>query len=152
MIAVLDDATVRAALDGVDDPEYPGVSIVELGLVSDVRIADGCVEVDLIPTFSGCPALSMIAADVEVAVGGVDGVVAVAVQFVDRPVWTPERIAPNARERIGREFTVAVALTGRPASCPRCGGALVEESMFGPVRCRSIRRCLACAERIETIR
>jgi len=142
-----------AALAGVDDPEYPGVSIVELGLLEAVRVDGPRVEVDLVPTFSGCPALAFIAADAEAAVRAVDGVDDVTVRFVSTPVWGPERIAPGARVRIAADFAVAVAVPGRPTSCPVCGAAaLVEESMFGPVRCRSIRRCRACGERIETIR
>ncbi len=151
-MTVVDAAAVDAALSSVDDPEYPGVSIAELGLVAAVRIADGGVDVDLVPTFSGCPALAMIAADVEASVGAVAGVARVAVRFVDTPVWTPERIAPDARRRIAADFTVAVDLPSTPAVCPRCGGRLVLESLFGPTRCRDVRRCVACDEWIETIR
>ena len=144
---------VWAALRGVDDPEYPGVSIVDLGLVEDVRVEGGRVDVDLVPTFSGCPALAMIAADVRAAIGVLDTVDDIEVRFVHSPVWTPERIAPSAREAIAEHFTVAVTTIGRPTPCPRCGAAaLVEESMFGPVRCRSIHRCRSCGERIEVIR
>lgn len=144
---------VMGALRGVDDPEYPGVSIVDLGLVEAVRVEGGRVEVDLIPTFSGCPALKMIADDVRASVGAVDTVEDVDVRFVPTPVWTPERIAPTARRAIAEQFTVAVASIGRPTPCPRCGAvALVEESMFGPVRCRSIHRCRSCGERVEVVR
>jgi ring-1,2-phenylacetyl-CoA epoxidase subunit PaaD len=145
---------VLAALRGVDDPEYPGVSIVELGLVEDVRVlGDGRVEVDLVPTFSGCPALAFIADDVTRAVGGLDAVADVAVTFVSSPAWTPARIAPSARERIGADFGVAVQIGPVLPACPNCGvRALVEESLFGPVRCRSVDRCRACGEVVETIR
>ncbi len=66
MNAVLD------ALATVDDPEYPGVSIVDLGLVERVEVSGRSVEVDLVPTFSGCPALEMIATDVAATVGALD--------------------------------------------------------------------------------
>jgi ring-1,2-phenylacetyl-CoA epoxidase subunit PaaD len=144
---------VWQALQGVDDPEYPGVSIVDLGLVDRVQIDGRRVEVDLVPTYSGCPALSMIASDVRAAVGAVDGVGDVEVRFVAEPVWTPERIAPGARASIGSSFGIAVAPPGQPATCPRCGAdALVEQSAFGPVRCRSIHRCRSCGEIIEAFR
>ncbi len=142
-----------AALCGVDDPEYPGVSIVELGLVERVAVDGDVVEVDLVPTFSGCPALAMIADDVRAAVDALGGVRRVDVRFVPSPVWTPERITPAGRHAIAEEFAVAVAVLDRPVSCPRCGTpALSEESMFGSTRCRSIRRCGSCGEAIETIR
>lgn len=144
---------VDTALRGVDDPEYPGVSIVDLGLVAAVRIDGRRVEVDLIPTFSGCPALSMIAADVEAALARLESVDDVEVRFVATPVWSPERISPAARRTIAERLTVAVESIGRPTTCPHCHAtALVEESMFGPVRCRSIHRCRACGERVEVIR
>jgi ring-1,2-phenylacetyl-CoA epoxidase subunit PaaD len=139
------------ALRAVDDPEYPGVSIVDLGLVERVSVERGRVEIDLVPTFSGCPALEMIEADVRAAVGALAD--DVAVQFVASPAWTPERITELARRQLADDLSVAVATPSRPAQCPRCGAdGLVEESMFGPVRCRSIRRCRACGEAVETIR
>ena len=142
---------VWQALSSVDDPEYPGVSIVDLGLVERVATVDGRVEVDLVPTFSGCPALQMIVADVRAAVGALAG--DVDVHFVPTPAWTPERITESARRRLASDFSVAVATPTRPAQCPHCGAdALIEESMFGPVRCRSIGRCRACGEAVETIR
>ena len=141
------------ALRAVDDPEYPGVSIVGLGLVEDVRVDGRRVEVDLVPTYSGCPALSMIAADVREAVGALDDVDDVDVRFVAEPAWTPARIAPAARAAIASSFGVAVAPPGHPAPCPRCGAdALVEQSAFGPVRCRSIHRCRSCGELVEAVR
>ncbi len=144
---------VWRALQDVDDPEYPGVSIVDLGLVEDVRVDGPRVEVDLVPTYSGCPALSMIASDVRAAVGALDGVGDVEVRFVAEPVWTPERITARARASMASSFGVAVASPGQPATCPRCGaGALVEQSAFGPVRCRSIQRCRSCGEVVETFR
>lgn len=147
------ERAVWRALEGVDDPEYPGVSIVELGLVAAVRVAGGRVEVDLVPTFSGCPALAFIAADVRARVAAVPGVDEVTVTFVAEPVWTPERIAPAARERIAARFGVAVQAGEQPVRCPRCGARDLEtDSLFGPVRCRSVQRCRACGEIVETIR
>ena len=144
-------AAIWDALRAVDDPEYPGVSIVDLGLVERVCAEQGRVEIDLVPTFSGCPALEMIAADVRAAVGALAD--EVDVHFVATPAWTPERITESARRRLATDLSVAVATPIRPAQCPRCGAdALIEESMFGSVRCRSIRRCRACGEAVETIR
>ncbi len=77
--ATLTDAAL-AAVATVDDPEIPGVSIVDLGLLETITTTDdGRVTIGLIPTFSGCPALAMIASDVEAAVVGVPGVEAVTV-------------------------------------------------------------------------
>ena len=144
-----------AALGGVDDPEYPGVSIVELGLVEAVRVDEDRrrIEVDLIPTFSGCPALGFIADDVRAALGRLDPSAEVVVAFVAEPAWTPSRIAASARPRLAGEFGVGVQVGDKPPPCPRCGtGALTLDSMFGPTRCRSVHRCGSCGEVIELIR
>lgn len=140
-------------LHGVDDPEYPGISIVELGLVEAVRVIGTRAEIDLVPTFSGCPALEMIADDVRAGLADVEGVDDVVVTFVTTPAWTSDRITPTARRRIARSFGVAVKVGPSLPSCPNCGvGELREQSLFGPVRCRSVHRCLACGEIVETIR
>lgn len=145
------DDVVRA-LRGVDDPEYPGISIVELGLVETVRVDAGRVEVDLVPTFSGCPALTFIAEDAERVVGTLPGVSAVQVRFVTEPAWTPARIAASAVTRLAGSFGVGVQVGARPAPCPSCGAAaLREQSMFGSSRCRSVHRCTACGEVVELI-
>jgi ring-1,2-phenylacetyl-CoA epoxidase subunit PaaD len=152
VITAANAAAVRDVLATVDDPEYPGISIVDLGLVADVRVGDEGVEVDLIPTFSGCPALDLIAADARAALvtAGYDDA---EVRFVESPVWSSERISASARGALAERFTVAVGVTGRPVRCPRCGGGpVIETSMFGPTRCRSIARCDSCGEHLEVIR
>ncbi len=145
-------AEVLSAIASVDDPEYPGVSIVDLGLVEHVEIRDGVAAIGLIPTFSGCPALAMIAGDVEAAVRAVDGVSDVAVSWRTSPAWTPERLSLRGREALAANFTVAVQIGNRTPTCPLCGGPTVEKSMFGPSRCRAVHRCEACSETVEVMR
>jgi len=147
------ELAVHAAIASVDDPEYPGVSIVDLGLLERLDVTSaGDVRVGLIPTFSGCPALAMIRDDVHGAVAAVDGVGEVEVEWLRSPVWTVDRIGPETRALIGREFTVAVRIGTTAPDCPRCGAPTTEESMFGPSRCRSVNRCTACAETVEVMR
>ncbi|HEY5875221.1 MAG TPA: iron-sulfur cluster assembly protein [Ilumatobacteraceae bacterium] len=142
---------VAAAVATVADPEFPGVSVVELGLLESIRVdPDGHVRVSLLPTFSGCPALSMIGDDVARAVEAVDGVHRVEVVWLAAPLWTTERISPSARLRLAQEFTVVV---GAAAPCPVCaGGPLELVSDVGPTRCRAVRRCAACGEVVEQVR
>ncbi|HWM22279.1 MAG TPA: iron-sulfur cluster assembly protein [Ilumatobacteraceae bacterium] len=143
---------VRAAVAEVDDPELPGVSIVDLGLLEALSVdADGAVSIGLIPTFSGCPALSLITELVRAAAAGVEGVRSVNITFLSAPAWSVERISERAREQLATRLTVAVERDGR-AECPRCGTETVERSMFGPTRCRAIHRCPGCGEAIEVMR
>ena len=144
---------VRSAVTTVDDPEYPGISIVDLGLLESLDTTpDGHVAVGLIPTFSGCPALSMIADDVRRAINAVDGVATVDVRWLGAPVWRVDRVTETARAMMAREFTVAVRIGRGPVACPRCGSPTDERSMFGPSRCRAVHTCPTCAEVVEVMR
>ncbi len=87
---------VRDALTGVIDPEY-ALSIVDLGMVYDVRAADGDVDVALTFTSIGCPAIDMILADAEAAIRALPGVARVRLEVVWSPPWTRERISERGR-------------------------------------------------------
>ena len=124
------EAAVLGAISNVDDPEYPGVSIVDLGLLEKVEVRNGIVDVGLIPTFSGCPALAMIADDVDAAIRSVDGVDDVSVSWLNSPAWSPARLSRRGREALAVEFTVAVQIGSRTPECPLCGGPTVELSLI----------------------
>ena len=147
---------VRAAIATVDDPEYPGISIVDLGLLESIDVQpDGNVVVGLVATFSGCPALTMIADDVRQAVAAVDNVAgpqAVDIRWLASPTWTIDRVTDKARQAMAREFTVAIRIGRGPVPCPRCGADTTENSMFGPSRCRAVHVCQSCTEVVEVMR
>jgi ring-1,2-phenylacetyl-CoA epoxidase subunit PaaD len=150
-------AAIADAVTSVPDPEYPGVSIVELGLVEHVAVdetADGlAVSVDLIPTFSGCPALAMIASDVRVAVAAVPGVSSCEVRWLSTPVWSTDRISPSARRLLRDEFTVVLRRKDGGLRCPVCGSDAVEDrALAGPTRCRSVAWCGSCRNVVEVMR
>lgn len=145
------------AVASVPDPEYPGVSIVDLGLVERVAVEGTpsrlTVTVELIPTFSGCPALAMIAGDVRAAVTATAGVVSCEVRWLTSPVWSPERIAPQARARLRDEFTVVLRRKDGRLRCPVCGSDAVEDrALAGPTRCRSVAWCRSCRNVVEVMR
>ncbi|CAM3339344.1 hypothetical protein SA87_08100 [Hydrogenibacillus schlegelii] len=95
---------VERALDNVGDPEMPAVSLSELGMVHEIRIVEADrsfrVEIDLLPTFVGCPALELMRREVERTVRPIPGVVQVEVRFVSHPRWTTDRIRPSARPKL----------------------------------------------------
>ncbi len=150
--ATVDD--IRRAVAQVHDPEYPGVSIVDLGLLEAVRVDEaGHAEVDLIPTFSGCPALHMIAGDVEVAAAAVPGVAEVTVTWLTEGVWSPDRLTASARTTLAQDFTVVLRRRDGTLLCPVCGSvAVVDTSGFGPTRCRSLAWCPDCRNPVEVLR
>ena len=147
-----DTAAVIDALRAVDDPEYPGISVIDMGMIGGVEVAAGRAAVELITTFSGCPALGVISAEIIRAVEQLEGIVDVKVRH-SAEAWDTSRLSEQARTVMASDFTVAVAVPGKPSECPRCGAtALVEQSPFGPARCRAVHRCAACSEIVEVLR
>ena len=155
------------ALAGVRDPEIPPISITDLGIVERVQVSDHDVEVHLLPTFSGCPALDVIREEAERAARREAGDRDVAVRFVHSPPWTSDRITPAGREALrsyglappghgdGSAF-IPLASLDRPqgiAPCPYCGSEdTVLESAFGPTLCRASLYCRACRNPFEAFK
>lgn len=165
---MIDERQIRDALATIPDPEMP-ISIVDLGMVHAVRLdpAAGCVEVDILPTFVGCPALDIIRERIGRVLSDLDGVTQVRVQFMHDPPWTPDRISDAGRASL-RQFGVVVPPRGEPQSqavpltvageppppaCPFCGSDEVRlESRFGPTRCKMIWYCPSCHNSFEQIK
>ena len=144
---------IHTAIEKINDPEYPGISIVDLGLLENIKLNEiGEVVIQLIPTFSGCPALQMIAQDVREIIEKLPGVKKVDVVWLNSPVWSVNRVTAKAEKDLAEKFTVAVQIQGRKVKCPRCQSETTIKSHFGPSRCRSIHVCSGCNEVIETLR
>ncbi len=94
-----------AALKEVLDPEFP-ISVVDLGLIYDIRREGGRVDIDLTFTATGCPCMELIEEDVRDRLAEVTGVEEVAVHIVWDPPWTRDRMTETAREVL-RSFGVA---------------------------------------------
>ena len=90
----------KLALRKVKDPDL-NLNIVDLGLVYDVRVADGNVEVDMSLTSPGCPSGPEIMGDAERVLKALPGVGTVTVNLVWSPFWTPDRIEPRVRAYMG---------------------------------------------------
>ena len=155
-------ADVRAVLDTVPDPEMPPVSIGELGMVVDVAVAGAEAKVDLVATFSGCPAIAIIREDVERALLAIDGIDTATVRFVKTVVWEPDRISEPGRAKLkafgiappgSGQTLVQLGVRGLPVTCPLCGSRdTVADSPFGPTPCRSSSYCNACRNPFEVIK
>jgi len=152
---------VRDALEGVADPEIPACSVADLGMVERVAVTHDAVEVDLLPTFVGCPAKDLIGDDVRRAVERAAEGRAVQVRFVYDPAWTTERITARGRERLrgvgiaphwdrpSGPVAVPLMATSR-VPCPFCGSAdTVMESSWGPTPCRAQHWCRSCRNPFE---
>ncbi|MFG6449299.1 1,2-phenylacetyl-CoA epoxidase subunit PaaD [Roseateles sp. BYS180W] len=172
-------AAAWEALRGVMDPEVPVISLVELGIVREVRelhlsaadahdaAAEPVLEVVLTPTYSGCPATELIQQLVQEALAPW-GPVRISLQRA--PAWTTDWIDPQGLEKL-RAYGIAPpgpARCGTAAAsaeqplrfhrrasaaalaCPRCGSHHTEQlSAFGSTACKALHRCLSCLEPFE---
>src|SRR5688572_17922047 len=88
---------LRRAVVAVRDPEIPAVTLGDLGCVARVEATDDGIEIDLLPTFIGCPALDVIKADVQNAAVAHAGGARIDVRFVWDPPWTTDRISDEGK-------------------------------------------------------
>jgi ring-1,2-phenylacetyl-CoA epoxidase subunit PaaD len=144
---VIDEAAVRLALGEVADPEIPVVSVLDLGMVERVDVADDAIRVELLPTFVGCPAVDMIKAAVADRLSAFGRPVFVETTF--RVPWTSDRITASGRAKL-RASGFAPPTVDSAVRCPYCGsGDVALDNLFGPTQCRSLRYCRACRQPFE---
>ncbi|MBH9551962.1 1,2-phenylacetyl-CoA epoxidase subunit PaaD [Inhella gelatinilytica] len=150
-----------AQLATVLDPEVPALTLVDLGIVRELREdADGGFTVVLTPTYSGCPATELIETEVKTALAAYQPL---RVEQRRTPAWTTDWIGPEAREKL-RQYGIAppsclapvVGANVQPLRlhesipCPRCGSPKSERlSAFGSTACKALYRCTACREPFE---
>ena len=134
-------------LDQVPDPEIPVISVVDLGIVRDLNWADNdTLEVTVTPTYSGCPATSVIAMDIETALRD-HGVADVRIKTQIAPPWTTDWLSDKGRARLNDYGIAPPSPAGGPDACPRCGSPQLERvSQFGSTPCKAHWRCLTCLE------
>jgi len=133
---------IRAVLADVPDPEVPAVSVVDLGIVRSVS-AD---EVQITPTYSGCPATLAIELAIRAALDRA-GFAGTAIRTVLSPPWTTDWITAEGHEKLRRYGIAPPSRAGGPIACPRCGSTQTQEvSRFGSTPCKAQWRCRDCLE------
>ena len=147
-------ARAWAAASEVTDPEIPVLTIADLGVLRDVAVNGDAVEVTITPTYSGCPAMNMIALEIELALARA-GFGKSKITTVLSPAWTTDWLSAEGRRKLA-EIGIAPpagrtnrrALFGADAvACPRCGSHETEQiSEFGSTACKALYRCRHCAE------
>ena len=142
------------AAGSVADPEIPVLSITDLGVLSDIRLSEDGAEIFITPTYSGCPAMNMIALEIELAVAKA-GLGPARVTTVLSPAWTTEWITEEGRQKLEAYGIAPPARGGGRRSlfgedtvaCPQCGSQDTREiSPFGSTSCKALRQCNACRE------
>lgn len=165
--STIDEATAPSAESGegiraaawrvagaVADPEIPVLTIADLGVLRDVRVVGSGIEVDITPTYCGCPAMSMITMEIELALEKA-GFGRPKVNTVLSPAWTTDWMTDEGRAKL-KDYGIAPpnkgsgrrALFGvEQVACPHCGAtdtAVIAD--FGSTACKALWRCNACRE------
>ena len=158
----------RTVAETVVDPELPMLTLADLGVLRDVRVeAGGRVVVEITPTYTGCPAMGTMRADLLQALHHA-GYADVDVRTVLSPAWSSDWISAAGRAKLA---TAGIAPPGkaparpagpvplqlgaprRTAACPLCGSPDTEQiSEFGATACKALRRCSACGEPFEHVK
>jgi ring-1,2-phenylacetyl-CoA epoxidase subunit PaaD len=148
---------VYRRLEDVKDPEIPVLSLVDLGVITSVLVDGERIEVEMTPTFVGCPALDVMKDDI-IRVLKENNAKEVRVKVSYRDPWTSDKLTEKGRAAL-KQFGLAPPPNSQligdidvleHAACPRCSGINTEiRSLFGPTLCRSIHYCFDCKEAFE---
>ena len=163
---LLDARRARHIADQVPDPELPMLTLADLGVLRDVALTeDGTVVASLTPTYSGCPAMAEMRADVAARLRDA-GYARVEIRTVLDPPWTSDWITPAGRRKLtehgiappcpaprGGPVALVLSPTRHAVTCPRCGSGDTEEtSRFAATSCKALWRCRACREPFEYVK
>lgn len=136
-------------LDGVPDPEIPVISLVDLGVIRGVEWQGDTLIVSVTPTYSGCPATSIINMDIEAALRG-HGTDKLEFKRQLSPAWSTDWLSAKGRAALEEYGTAPPQATGAPDRCPQCKGHNLEKlSQFGSTPCKAQWRCRDCLEPFE---
>jgi ring-1,2-phenylacetyl-CoA epoxidase subunit PaaD len=145
-------------LEQVTDPEVPVLSILDLGIVRDVKIdntpsGDGCIEVIITPTYTGCPAMDMIAMNIKLALIE-NGYHKIKITSVLAPAWTTDWMSEAGKKKL-KEYGIAPpysitrsdGASDRVIECPQCNSVNTRcISEFGSTACKALYQCNDCKE------
>jgi ring-1,2-phenylacetyl-CoA epoxidase subunit PaaD len=149
-------------LNDVTDPEVPALTIMDLGIVRQVDITgpenNTSVNIRITPTYSGCPAMDIIAIGIRMALAG-HGIKKVTIENQLSPAWTTDWMTEDGKRKL-KEYGIAPPnrkafeslglFEEEKIACPRCGSEETElVSRFGATSCKALYKCLSCKEPFE---
>lgn len=149
--------TIYSYLEEINDPEVPVLSIIDLGIVRDVKMNEEEIEIIITPTYTGCPAMDMITATIKIQLATL-GFKRVKVTQALSPAWTTEWMSeegkrklkeygiapPNAKQQVCDQKLFAAA---EGVQCPHCDSYQTHRiSEFGSTACKALYQCDDCKE------
>lgn len=135
-------------LDQVFDPELPGLTIWDLGVLQNVQLSQGQWQIAITPTYSGCPAVETIHQDIVNAMhqGGYQDV---KVNVVLAPPWSTEMMSPAGKTQL-KALQIAPPDVDDQVSCPVCDSDNTQVvSQFGSTACKALYQCKDCLEHFD---
>ncbi len=148
---------IRKILDTVTDPEVPVLSVIDLGIIRDIKIETGEIDVIITPTYSGCPAMDVISMNIKMALIG-HGYKNVKVTQVLSPAWTTDWMSGEGKKKL-KEFGIAppnpkqqvcndkLFAPDEAVQCPHCNSWHTHRiSEFGSTACKALYQCDDCKE------
>ena len=149
------DDHLKDVLESVSDPEIPVLSVLDLGVIREAFEENGIINIKLTPTYSGCPAMDVIADDLKAAFSKVGKIV--EVDLVLSPAWSTDWISEAGLKKmeaygIARPLSETKdkdALLGNQklVKCPQCGSTNTHlVSQFGSTACKALFKCDDCQE------
>lgn len=144
-------AAIYQLLSSVCDPEIPVLSLQDLGVLRDISIDEKSVNITITPTYTGCPALEAMRADIESTLADA-GYQNVRVTQSLSPAWTTDWMSSEGREKL-RAYGIApptATSCGKvlgQIECPQCQSPAVKKiSEFGSTACKALYQCESCLE------
>ena len=156
-VRTIDKKTIYSYLGEINDPEVPVLSIIDLGIVRDVKMIDDELEVIITPTYTGCPAMDMITSTIKIQLATL-GFKKVRVTQALSPAWTTEWMTeegkrklkdygiapPNPKQQVCDQKLFAEA---EAVQCPHCDSYdTYRISEFGSTACKALYQCDDCKE------
>jgi ring-1,2-phenylacetyl-CoA epoxidase subunit PaaD len=157
MVTMDETKTIWSLLETVNDPEVPVLSVVDLGIIRDVRLVEGHPEIIVTPTYSGCPAMDTIRMQIRMVLLQ-QGYTDIKLTTVLSPAWTTDWMSEKGKEKLvayGIAPPMPLQTVCHPAlfhreeaiACPHCRSyhtTLISE--FGSTACKALYRCEDCKE------
>ena len=148
---------VRQILESVKDPEVPVLSVIDLGIIRDIKFNEEEVEVIITPTYSGCPAMDVISMQIRMELAA-NGFRNVKISQVLSPAWTTEWMTEEGKRKL-RAYGIAppnekqqvcsprLFEAAESVQCPHCNSWNTGRvSEFGSTACKALYQCKECHE------
>lgn len=152
-----DKKTIYTYLEEIKDPEIPVLSIVDLGIVRDIKQKDDELEIIITPTYTGCPAMDMITTAIKIEMASL-GFKKVKVTHVISPAWTTDWMSEEGKQKL-KEYGIAppnakqqvcnnkLFAADEAVQCPHCNSWHTHRiSEFGSTACKALYQCDDCKE------